>query len=359
MRQLDIPVEDLELDPDNPRLPEGISTDEEAILEYVVRHGTLGELAFSFLNNGFFEAERLIVIESPRRAGAYTVVEGNRRLATLKILHGELGEIPFVDTEPTADQLARLVQIPCLLVDEREEVDRYLAYRHIGGMKTWSAEARARFTQRMVNDAVDKGDPNPFKTIGKQVGSNAQGVRNSFIAIAVLEYARDELRLPTQYLQYDRFGVWIRCMNSADIRTYIGVGSPTNYEDVQRCLSAIDVDKLAEVVADLSVRPDERRPLVADSRDITAYGRILNDDAALSALRKHEDFEVARQVIDRRGFPARIDSIAASISSIIDEFSVSADEAGASELSAPVERLSGMVRSLRAIVRDLLDDTDD
>jgi hypothetical protein len=356
---MDISFEDLELDPDNPRLPEGISTDEDAILDYVVKHGTLGELAFSFLNNGFFEAERLIVIKSPRRAGSYTVVEGNRRLATLKVLHGELGEIPFVDIAPTVEQLARLTQIPCLLVDERVEVDRYLAYRHIGGMKTWSAEARARFTQRMVNDAVERGDPDPFRTIGKQVGSNAQGVRNSFIAIAVLEYARDELRLPTQYLQYDRFGVWIRCMNSGDIRSYIGVGSPKDYEDVQRCLAAIDVEKLAEVVSDLSVRPGDRRPLIADSRDITAYGRILNDEAAHTALRKHEDFEVARQVIDRRGFPARVDSIATSVSSIIDEFSVSADAAGAAELSAPVERLSGMVRSLRAIVRDLLDDQDD
>jgi len=359
MKQLNVSVDCLELDPLNPRLPENSSGEEDKILNYIIRHGALEELAFSFLNNGFFEAERLIVVESEHVSGKYTVVEGNRRLATLKALRGDLGEIPFVDMEPTAEQLQRLDSIPCLVVSDRHDVDRYLAYRHIGGMKTWSAEARARFTQKLVNDAAVNGDAEPFRSVGKQIGSNAQGVRNSYLAIAILEFARRNLGIQTKYLQYDRFGVWIRCMNSTDIRTYVGVGSPRTYSEVQNFLEEIDKEKLREVVSDLSIRTDGRRPIVADSRDITSYGRILNDSAALSALRKHEDFEVARQIVDQKGYPARIDSIATSVSAIIDELSLARDISTAGTLLAPVERLAGLARSLRSIIKDLAEDADD
>lgn len=359
MKQQTIELSNLELDPKNPRLPENVGGDPEEVLTYIYLHGALDELAYSFVDNGFFEAERLIVLPNASGEGKFTVVEGNRRLATLKILHGELGSIPFTGIDDSNLDLSRFDRIPCIVVDDRVEVDTYLAYRHIGGMKTWSAEARARFTQRMVDDSVNAGNENPFRSVGKQIGSNAQGIRNSYLAIHVLEHARDELGLSTEYLHYERFGVWIRCMNSSDIRSYVGIGKPTTFEEVKTSVAVLDEERLREVVSDLSLQPGSRRPLVADSRDITTYGRILMDEGARSALRQHGDFDVARQIVDRRSIPSRITSSANSISAIMDELNASAADMDPEPLLAPSEKLFGSARSLRAVVRDLVDDAND
>src|SRR5690349_3725474 len=81
-----IDVDTLDLDPSNPRLPEEIQGKPQAeILTYLWENDVLEELVDSYLANGYFQSEPLITLQekSKRR----TVVEGNRRLAALMILH--------------------------------------------------------------------------------------------------------------------------------------------------------------------------------------------------------------------------------------------------------------------------------
>ncbi len=75
---------ELRLDPENPRLPEEvIGESQSAILRYLFDNAVLDELATSYTNNGFFEHEPLMVARDDHH---YVVLEGNRRLAALKIL---------------------------------------------------------------------------------------------------------------------------------------------------------------------------------------------------------------------------------------------------------------------------------
>ena len=79
-----IPFAKLLLDAENPRLPERIRRQSQSeILRYLREQGVLEELARSYLDNGFFQHEPLIVVRGGADAN-YTVVEGNRRLAALK-----------------------------------------------------------------------------------------------------------------------------------------------------------------------------------------------------------------------------------------------------------------------------------
>ena len=78
---------DLGLDDENPRLPESLRGKlQSEILGFLKREGVLEEIAQSYLDNGFFQHEPLLVVQGNGRE-FYTVVEGNRRLAALKILH--------------------------------------------------------------------------------------------------------------------------------------------------------------------------------------------------------------------------------------------------------------------------------
>jgi hypothetical protein len=352
-----LPIASLRLDPENPRIPEDVGRSVRNLLEYIYDRGSLTELAESMLDNGYFEAERLIVREDGDK---FTVLEGNRRLATLMILHQvpEAEGMRLTDEEPTRQQLDRLSHIPCLILGDGEQVDTYLAYRHIGGLKTWSPEAKARFIKRLVRQSLASGDQNVFRSVGRRVGSNAQGVRTPFLALAVLETGRDEFSIPTRHVQYHRFGVWVRCMNSVDIRSFINLGDPRTYDEVIDALGAIRKEALAEVIADLTPR-GKAKPVLQDSRDVTDYGRVITDKRAHEALRTHDDLEIAKQVIRQQSLPDRVSRVAAEVDLLMEEVyqleSLAEDERR-HDLQREVDRLFGATRALRAAVRDLLPD---
>ena len=76
--------DDLYLDDKNPRMAgasEGQSQD--AILEYLWREMAVAEIALSIRQNGFFQHEPLF---AARERGKLVVIEGNRRLAAVKLL---------------------------------------------------------------------------------------------------------------------------------------------------------------------------------------------------------------------------------------------------------------------------------
>src|SRR4051812_2999557 len=79
-----VPIANLRLDPENPRLPasmQGRSQEDLAIdLDLGFEALTVAE---SMASHGFFTAEPLIVIPSVSERGAWIVVEGNRRLTAL------------------------------------------------------------------------------------------------------------------------------------------------------------------------------------------------------------------------------------------------------------------------------------
>ncbi|NHA00513.1 hypothetical protein G5V59_12075 [Nocardioides sp. W3-2-3] len=79
-----IPLADLRLDPDNPRLPpemQGGGHSQRDIALYINQHYDPLKIAESIAEHGFFESEALIAV--PSGNGDYTAVEGNRRLTAL------------------------------------------------------------------------------------------------------------------------------------------------------------------------------------------------------------------------------------------------------------------------------------
>lgn len=350
MKPRPIPLDKLDLDPQNPRLPEEIAGDTLGMVEYLVEHGVLHELGYSFLDNGFFEAERLIVIKSTSSPERYTVVEGNRRLAALQCLHGYYPERAIVDFEPTTHQLERLVEIPCLVASDRRDVESYLAHRHIGGMKTWSPEARARFLRGMVEEEKLRDATNAFRNVGRRIGSNATGVRNSYNAIAIVRYATEELGIQTGQLQHQRFGVWLRAMNSSDIRSYIGFGNPNTPLETDTGLAALDQVRLREVVEDFTPSHGSKRALLQDSRWITDYGRILVDSDAREVLRDTEDFLSARAILLRRELPDQMRAICRDLERVRIDVAQNPSSEDIEELRRLSRRVLAEARSIAALV---------
>src|SRR5687767_4092251 len=115
-------VDKLRLDPLNPRLALDNAPDEAALLAKLYEDESLDELVPSFLANGYFEEEPLVVV--PEGEG-FVVVEGNRRLATLKLLlYPKLRRPARVAGWPelTDAQTKALRRVPCVIYRRRDDL---------------------------------------------------------------------------------------------------------------------------------------------------------------------------------------------------------------------------------------------
>ena len=151
------------LDPENPRLPDGTSSDKEAINRLIAE----GEAQMLALARDLVEmgeanpAELPIVIKEGQK---YLVLEGNRRFAALKLL----SDPKLADRSDHQSAFERIrakgkspATIYCAVVDNREQADHWIMLRHTGAnngvsTKRWSAEQTATHRRRM-SASVDTG----------------------------------------------------------------------------------------------------------------------------------------------------------------------------------------------------------
>jgi hypothetical protein len=333
----------LDLDPQNPRLPEDLlGKSQSLILKYLYDNLVLDELAQSFLDNSYFLHEPLIIMPHGKR---FTVLEGNRRLAALMILHErpEAEGMSF-DIDYPKRALGKLKTVPCYQVKSRPEVYSFLGFRHIGGIKTWGAEAKARYLTREVDEAVEAGSKDPFREVARRVGSNSPGVRNSYVALAILRHARDEFSVSVRDLQNERFGVWLRALNSPEIRRYIAFDDAREYLEIKRALRKLDEAHLRRVLQDIGPPAESKKALLEDSRQLTDYGRILANPKAASLLERYKDFSLAKQVVDQADLPRRIERLKRECEILLQEV----------QTAKPSDEIVAAVQDLLMIVRTIL-----
>jgi len=83
-KESSLSVTNLLLDPQNPRIPDsGESLSQRDLLADLVTNDKVYELAKGIVENGYYPVEALIFVEEQKNK---YVVEGNRRLAALKLL---------------------------------------------------------------------------------------------------------------------------------------------------------------------------------------------------------------------------------------------------------------------------------
>lgn len=153
------------LDPQNPRLPDGTSNDKEAINRLLAEGYTqLLALARDLVERGEANPTELPIV-MPQGA-KYLVLEGNRRVAALKLL----GDPRLADDSRQRAAFERLrssrkhqppTTLYCAVAEDRDEADPWITLRHTGandgvGVRVWSAEQNARHRRRM-QAPIDSG----------------------------------------------------------------------------------------------------------------------------------------------------------------------------------------------------------
>lgn len=224
-----IDVEKLTLDTLNPRLPKSMhnSTDSE-IITYMLREESTVELMQAIAENGFFEGEQLLVV--PISRGRFKVVEGNRRLTSVKLLNDyslatvkkEL--VKRIQEESTTK--LPIDKLPCLEFEKEEEIRKYLGFRHVTGIKSWGHSEKARYLFELFkSDFSDKPYTKACSEIAKTIGSTKSYIERVLTAFQIYLYIEDENFFEIPGLDDTNFyvGYYSDGISRSNIAKFLGV----------------------------------------------------------------------------------------------------------------------------------------
>ena len=225
----------------------------------------------------------------------YTIVEGNRRLAALRILlfKDEREAIKARNIpEITGVAFPRLNPVPVKMYQTRAEVLPYLGVRHIVGVKQWEALAKARYIRDLI------GDGHSMLEVAKQVGSGKRTdvVRRWLLTLYSIEQANDES--PEAWDEVDeQFGFsWLyTSLGYRTVREYLGLSREVVSNPVKDPISSECLTNLIAHMKDL-YGPPPGNPLeaaVRESRQIKDLAQVYSSSDAIAALRQGASLSVA------------------------------------------------------------------
>ena len=284
-----MPVSDLAFDKKNPRLVEfDISTKESDLIRFLWETMDIRELMLSIAASGYFEHEPVIVA---KERGEHVVIEGNRRLAAVKLLldpslqKGLSGKMPKASNEVRQS----IEEIPCLL-SSRQAAWRYLGFKHVNGPQKWGSYAKSQYIAN-----VHRNYGIPLDEIAHQIGDTHNTVRRLYRGLMVIEQAE-------RAGVYDRGDRWYSRFYFSHL--YVGLQSsgfseflnlmPAKEEEVEP-VPKEKQEHLGELLVWLYGSKGAKRPPVVQSQnpDLRRLSKVLVNTEALAAMRGGAELTLA------------------------------------------------------------------
>ena len=180
-------VGELHLDGKNPRIQQvGEDLEQESILKILWDEYSVDEVALSIAENGFFPHEALFATEED---GRLVVVEGNRRLAAIRLLREpDLRERLGVASLPTIsdEDVANLADVPVIRC-KRDKIWQYIGFKHVNGPQAWASLAKAEYIAWVKNEVGTT-----LEKIALTIGDNHSTVARLYRAYMALQQAEAE-----------------------------------------------------------------------------------------------------------------------------------------------------------------------
>lgn len=177
----------LDFDEQNPRLVEHLEgglRSQDALLEVLWSEFSVREVAMSIAASGFFDYEPIFV--EVAKKGRFVVIEGNRRLAAVRVLRDPNARKRLRATDLpnlTAAAAKKLDTLP-VIKTTRKDAWQYLGFKHVNGPAKWDSYAKAQYIAQVHHEFGV-----PLEDITSQIGDEHQTVRRLYRALMVIEQA--------------------------------------------------------------------------------------------------------------------------------------------------------------------------
>lgn len=292
-RIVQLRVSNLRFDRQNPRLADfnvaSTATDKE-IIRILWDTMDVEEIVMSIAASGFFSHEALIVAEEH---GNCVVIEGNRRLAAVKLLLDRRlataisasAKVPSIN-DGLVKSLARL---PAIL-QTREDAWRYLGFKHVNGPARWSSYAKSKYVANVHHNFDISLD-----SIAKQIGDTHKTVQRLYRGFMVIMQS-EERRV------FDRDDRWHRHFSFSHLYTgiqypgisaFLGLRSET--DETRNPVPISRLPELRELCRWMyGSKRDRVEPVIQKQNpDLKRLDAVVADEEALAALRNGTPLENA------------------------------------------------------------------
>ena len=249
------------------------------------RHG-IEELQYSILRNGFLPLDRIVVRPLEGAENQYVVVEGNRRLAALKLLRSRIEENVVIEEHISDEYLDNLYeetnQIDVLVYSgtDSDDISWILqGIRHIGGIRNWEPAQRAK----LVADQIENGSAS-FTEAGQKFGLSARAVGRLYRSFKALEQMRQDDEYGKK-ARNDYFSLFEEAYRNPHVRRWLEWSEDEyrfqNPENLHYFYSWITPDEDDE--------PEERRR-IHNPRHVKVLGTLLEGDnrSLMAKVDRHE-----------------------------------------------------------------------
>ena len=292
-----ISVDDLLLDPANPRLSDaglGKNPSQEEIIKALWSTMAVDEVALSIAENGFYQHEPLY---AEKHGAKYHVVEGNRRLAAVKLLRNpDLRTIVKAASLPKLADSARrnLDKLP-IVVCRREQIWTYLGFKHINGPQAWESYPKASYVA-WVHNSLNV----PLDEIARRIGDKHSTVLRLYDALMVLEQAKSARVFDPEdrYKEHFSFSHLTTGLGYAGIQTFLGLPKGQDTIGKRRPVPPSRVQQLGELMVWLYGSKSQNSPAVVQSQnpDLRRLDEVLRSKEATIALRKGLPLAVSLEI---------------------------------------------------------------
>lgn len=297
---IDCPIDCLILDRNNPRFEIDLDSKKDSEIEAIrslCNISDVRELIDSISINGYLPIEPMIIYKTQSQT-LYTVLEGNRRLAAIKILRDkniarDLGIlVPKIDP----NKLKTTDKINVIRVKSPLEARAYIGFKHINGPQRWDAYAKAKFATNWYKDF--RKENKTIEDVAKQLGDNNDTVRSYVSSILVLEQAENNdiynIKDKTSKGKF-AFSHLYTALDRLEYRNFLGLKQGWNAEPVENPVPKKYLENLREVLVYMyGSKKDDKQALVkSQNPDIKKLGIILSNDLALKKIQNGADIETA------------------------------------------------------------------
>jgi hypothetical protein len=344
-------ITELNLDPLNPRLGRentGRDVSQEKVLA-LMQDWTLEELAVSFIENGFWAQEALIVVKE-KLYGSVTdvVVEGNRRLAALRLLALAVAGkaisrkwdeiIANKKISPTL-----FAKVPYLVARSRDEVDAFLGFRHVTGIKEWRPAEKAEFIAKLIEKRELSYDD-----VRKKIGSKTPTVRQHYISYRLLLQMEDREDIALEKVE-KKFSVLYLSLRTEGVQKYLQIDILADPTKAKKPVPPSRLKALTHFA--LWLFGDEKNPpLFTDSRYVDKLGKALESEKAVEYLERtpSPNFDFALRVAGADE-PELVDLLEGAADNIELALGRLHQHAKSTKIKSAIERVLGDAEQLRKV----------
>ncbi|WP_350149842.1 ParB/Srx family N-terminal domain-containing protein [Nitrosomonas sp.] len=304
----DCPTSLLNFDYDNPRLTTGdeLSTrDDKSIICALRDIAALDELIQSICTNKYLNLEPLIVLGE--ESGPFIVLEGNRRLAAIKLIKDRnLARECKVSLPENINQevIESIKKISVWRVAERTDAQAFIGFKHINGPHRWDAYAKARFVADWYKK--NKGSGLTIESIARQLGDDNDTIRAYIGAILILEQA-DKERLFDIKDRFNRgrfaFSHLYTALGRKEYQEFLGLSKGWNINPSEQPIDQNKIPELKEALIYLyGSKQDNLQPKIkSQNPDLKYVGEVLVHPVALEKLRGGAELSVAYSEVREAG----------------------------------------------------------